>query len=698
MCIFPSIALFFLSLGELVVASGNQEILLHINDSDYVTASTWQLHYHLIRVPNILTPWNHPLFLGCIYPSCCPPSASFMSTLLPPKLPFVKLLPSSASVPERSTRPRTSSLRGMSLKARKAFILPVATFLGRRGSGPKSAESTQIPAINTRQKEPAPCEKVSGEIDLSVIASLSEKFPARRTTDAERHKTNSPTPQLQASKSKTLLRTISTTFRKVSPTIPSSPNPQYNRDAALRERGLLPPLPLSQQELEQNQRIPSLELKVVTDDDQPSAAHRIKEEWEAKNRTAEAEQRQRLTHFKFGGLTSPSAPDLTQPQVLEVVIEIDSPAPSPTSATPLHEQGLKPPALHISPSTSCIHSHDTPSEHEPDPALVSLPPSPIFTSVPETVDVDPALIPIPPSPISKGVVLSALSTGQTSESAASSSMPVDKIESQKQLCPPSPTFLNVVTPPASPTMSTGHSTEEGSLAPPSCRRSQTILSHESSDESSIATPSIDATSQVLTIVTTSSESHTSGRRSAGKVWANDFPSHDIPVIVESPKEEAASPFSNDGKSSDSPVEPESSLLRRGQTTPSPTESRIKGQRRRSLNLFKKLDKASGSRSLTTVRRSLVGTLGRKEKSDLPVSPTIPLALPSPPLAERRGLRAVRSLGFNRQLAVVTGAEIPSPSPRQPLSPTIHNPGSILLGTCEIEDEESRRVTELAFLG
>ncbi|KAK0194061.1 hypothetical protein F5146DRAFT_998523 [Armillaria mellea] len=610
-----------------------------------------------------------------------------MSTLLPPRKPFAEVLPSSASLPEGSTRSRTSSLRGMSLKAHRTFILPVASFLGRRGSGPKNAEGTQSPTFN-----PAACEKVSGEIDSPVIASLSEKFPVRRTTGAERHKTNSPTPQLQTSKSKTLLRTISTTFRKVSPTIPSSPSPpvsQYNRDAALRERGLLPPLPLSIQELEQDRRIPSLELKDDTDDDQPSAAHRIKEEWETKNRTAEAEQRERLTHFKFAHQTWLSL------RFWRWLLRWTLLLLRPLLRPPLHGKSLKPPALHLHPSTSCVPSHDGPSGPEPDPVFVPLPPSPLLTSVPEAADVDPVLIPIPPSPISKDLVLPA---GRVADSATSSSIPADRVESQKQFCPPSPTFLNLATPPSSPTMSTGHSTEEGSLAPPSRKRSHTVLSHESSDESSIATPSIDATSQVLTIVTTSSESHASKRRSGGKVWANDFPSHDIPVIVESPKEESTSPFSNNGNSFNVPIGPESSSIPQGMTDPSPTESRAKGQRRRSLNLFKKLDKAPGSRSLTTIRRSVVGTLGRKEKSNLPPSPTIPSPLPSPPPVERRGLRAVRSLGFNRQLTVVTGAPLPPPKPRQPLSPTIHNPGSILLGTCGIEDEESRRVTELAFLG
>ncbi|KAJ7757789.1 hypothetical protein DFH07DRAFT_741933, partial [Mycena maculata] len=70
------------------------------------------------------------------------------------------------------------------------------------------------------------------------------------------------------------------------------------RNAALRERGLLPSLPLSVQEQQQDLRI-----AIVTSPEpgeqsglvrRPTAANRIKEEWEAKNR-------ERLTEFRFGG-------------------------------------------------------------------------------------------------------------------------------------------------------------------------------------------------------------------------------------------------------------------------------------------------------------------------------------------------------------------------------------------------------------
>ncbi|KAG2017721.1 hypothetical protein CC2G_007207 [Coprinopsis cinerea AmutBmut pab1-1] len=83
------------------------------------------------------------------------------------------------------------------------------------------------------------------------------------------------------------------------------------REAALRERGLLPPLPqkdLSQLEREQDRKIPVV--RPAPDDasipagDGMSAADLIKKEWEAKNKDAEAEQRQRLNTFRFGGASS----------------------------------------------------------------------------------------------------------------------------------------------------------------------------------------------------------------------------------------------------------------------------------------------------------------------------------------------------------------------------------------------------------
>ena len=47
--------------------------------------------------------------------------------------------------------------------------------------------------------------------------------------------------------------------------------------------------------------------------------------------------------------------------------------------------------------------------------------------------------------------------------------------------------------------------------------------------------------------------------------------------------------------------------------------------------------------------------------------------------------------------VVHSSTMPIPRARKPLAPTMHDRGSILLQTGAIEDEESRRLSEMAFL-
>ncbi|KAH6913136.1 hypothetical protein BKA70DRAFT_713999 [Coprinopsis sp. MPI-PUGE-AT-0042] len=90
-----------------------------------------------------------------------------------------------------------------------------------------------------------------------------------------------------------------------------------HREAALRARGLLPPLPvkdLSQLEREQDIMIPVVSLPQVNEapgdaeGGGASAADLIKKQWEAKNLDEETIQRQRLQTFKFGGA---STTDLT---------------------------------------------------------------------------------------------------------------------------------------------------------------------------------------------------------------------------------------------------------------------------------------------------------------------------------------------------------------------------------------------------
>ncbi|KIJ67011.1 hypothetical protein HYDPIDRAFT_26420 [Hydnomerulius pinastri MD-312] len=79
----------------------------------------------------------------------------------------------------------------------------------------------------------------------------------------------------------------------------------------------------------------------------------------------------------------------------------------------------------------------------------------------------------------------------------------------------------------------------------------------------------------------------------------------------------------------------------------------------------------GTNSLSNLRRSVVGSLripsaGTLSTADLPPSPTLP-------------------------------SHVAAQAPRRALSPTIHSRGSILLGTRDIEDAESRRLSEMAFL-
>ncbi|KAJ6610707.1 hypothetical protein B0H10DRAFT_404351 [Mycena sp. CBHHK59/15] len=108
-----------------------------------------------------------------------------------------------------------------------------------------------------------------------------------------------PAPANAAPK-RTIFRKLTTRFNR-NRSRSASPPPGHRlaakeaRQAALRERGLLPPLPLSVQERQQDLRIAIVASPQSSSlERRPTAANRIKEEWEAKNR-------ERLTEFRFGG-------------------------------------------------------------------------------------------------------------------------------------------------------------------------------------------------------------------------------------------------------------------------------------------------------------------------------------------------------------------------------------------------------------
>ncbi|KAI0072964.1 hypothetical protein K474DRAFT_1667190 [Panus rudis PR-1116 ss-1] len=184
------------------------------------------------------------------------------------------------------------------------------------------------------------------------------------------------------------------------------------------------------------------------------------------------------------------------------------------------------------------------------------------------------------------------------------------------------------------------------------------------------------------------------------------------VIVESPVEEA-----NEGPS---PV-----------PTPRPrpprqaTDSPITQERRKSLTfgLFGSKANALGgnerpsklaspTRSMTNLRRSVAGTISAKlrPKSTLVVDTSVSSSasvtshssssitsrrqMPSPSSSARSPLSPPSSY---RPVQGDSLGALPRPRQRTPLSPTMHSRGSILMETKGIEDDESRRLAELAFL-
>ncbi len=428
-------------------------------------------------------------------------------------------------------------------------------------------------------------------------------------------------------KSKSLLRRMSTAFHKPQPTTdaPAVPSPslQQKREAALRARGLLPPLAnkdLSRQELEQDERCsPCVALKPESDGDL-TEAHRIKEQWEAKNRISELEQRSKLNTFKFGGLASASQPDLTEPPQqpnLETLVEVDTPLPSPS---PSGRTPLRPPPLKLHPATP-MGSISNSGPESSDPLAIPLPPSP-FPSLHSVRCSSPTLVPLPPSPSASSVVF---------ESGSNYLL--------QPVCS-APESL-----PSSPTMSASHGNDESQ----SRNRSHTLLSvSQESEEGSIY-----ASSHTLTVHTTDSATSLGKHKTAA---ARAWTAHDIEVIAESPREEASiAPVEVEEKPANLP------LPRRRQTDPTGGE---KKERRKSLNLFRAASPGvSVTSSIGSLRRSVVGTLSRKDtRARSPRSPT------SPP-----------------------------PAPRLAVAPTIHSRGTILVEASEIEDEESRQLTENAFL-
>ena len=355
---------------------------------------------------------------------------------------------------------------------------------------------------------------------------------------------------------------------------------------------------------------------------------------------------------------------------------------------------------------------------------IPLPPSPVPSSTPSSdgaetprpkaldtnlqLAVEAYSIPLPPSPLEENTPATARSsTSAVSDDTGSCTPKALEIQGS------STTATNLLvstplvyfTPPASP-VSAGESSQDGSLAASSRDRTSSLppLPSLSESESSI----VDTESS-----NNSSESYPStGRSRSGGLkvkTTQEYGVNNIPVIVESPVE-GESIFSglvpNSAPAELDHIVVDESVLENEQlphtkalesTDPNPPAN-AKMERKKSINIFKRgqtlgpssagpssfnPNKLSVSTSLGNLRRSVVGSLSRP-KSISPVNRRAPTKfhashLPSSPT------RFATSPGVMAR-------------PRQPLSPTIYSHGSIVLEANEIEDDESRRLSELAFLG
>lgn len=559
--------------------------------------------------------------------------------------------------------------------------------------------------------------------------------------------------QLPRSKSRTLLRAISTTFRSRSPVSPVSPSPasttlhaKQNREAALRERGLLPPLAppkdLSRQEADQDRRIPivSLDRKSADDAVEPSAADLIKQEWEAKNKSSESaastetEERERMKSFRFGA-PSPKAAEFSVARELETVAEVNTPLPSP-----LTDGDMVPPLVPMKDSPRRASSHrSSASVDHIDPVSLPLPPSPL---------------PTPPQTPSKATTRKSTSISSATshppssfhyarhgdaDSTSSSSGHNRSGSKRSSTSAPPPTNPAISLSPPAHISAFAEPSSSSSVVSIPHRRSESLTKLPSISESaSLMTPSLDPSSKTVTTVSTlnTTESHSvvpgtnsgtaKGKNGLLKVKTSDH-IHDIPMIIESPVEDAIAtgpetipeevplPLSPISESHSPtlmvPQHPVPTRRARGLTDPG------NASKRKSFNPFKRnqpvgLDESEDTGS--SKRISVSASLGNLRKaasnltrprssydgasvapstksgkartfdvSHLPPSPTLPTHFKSTPGAGVDG----RTTGVGLRTPV-----------RRPLEPTLHSRASILMEMNAIQDDEVRRMTEVAFLG
>ncbi|KAG6879614.1 hypothetical protein C0992_000642 [Termitomyces sp. T32_za158] len=502
----------------------------------------------------------------------------------------------------------------------------------------------------------------------------------------------SETIQRSLTKSKTILQLLSSKFRVRSRTTVSNPSrPLFRsptrissafgskeiRDAALRERGLLPPskpsVDLSLAERERDRHLPVLmppeDEEVFAGDAQGSrisAAAKVKQEWEFKLRDDRGPER--MEDPTFGDMAPSPVKDVSPPAIVWPSASLVQPS------TCCETLNLLPNAIT---TASTIKSPPTPfnsSINNLDDPDLQTPPQLPFSSD------EPHLIPLPPSPSSSSSFLNSreeiftvpLSLSPSSEISTSPASPTISIT------PPVITPLHSSTGSealhsmpgfhaASPAMTAPHVTSDTML--PSLFEKDDVLMTESPIEAPLP-----------------GSNSISGRpRDSGNFEVALAPDISSAGSTDLPKARPRN-FTDPTGLRIHQVEPckSSSYPMKRSTDPPPT-----------TNLPRRL---SIRASINNLRRSFVGTLSRAKspglsKADKGFGPS---HLPPSPVAsiDQTSVDQVE----DSKLSQTQSPASPELNLRISVSPTFYSRGTIVAETNNIEDEESRRMTELAFLG
>ncbi|KAJ3760283.1 hypothetical protein EV360DRAFT_81313 [Lentinula raphanica] len=565
------------------------------------------------------------------------------------------------------TKSNPSSLKSFSMKGK---ISVISGFLSQSSSRANARENA-IRSTSPATAEVTFSEKPESQNDtVRIVPHEVKRLP--------NHPKSSGTDRTPL----TIARRISTTFRRPShpARVPVPPaHSKQLREAALRERGLLPPKDMSTQEREQDSQLaPIVSTPQAGYVDGLSEADRIKQAWEAKILPSDQVD-----------------PEVSPGPALEATQSVNPGNAGESSRKELTPPPSPKPTLSIRKRSSRARL----TEATPPPTY-ELPPTPL---APESV-------PLPPSPVddTSGMNLTGISHAEFPDPGhASTPLPIHvnadaspDLEASALAQSTSSTSLHLESPiTASATQSTLYTAQAVPQSPNRTRPSVVITGCLDSDESaSIATPSLDTSSQ---LTSESPSNHTAQKYRPDflvKTWSNE-PS--VPVIVESPIE---------GPGLILPINdiPEEESDKMGSSSPSQMDLGIKNGKRQKISIVSgagarksSLGKTGGkigrSTSLANFRHSVVSTLTRKptkahsltsDSAKLPPSPTVPASLAS---QSSISARSTRSKGSHKE------PSSPVRPPRQALSPTIHSRASIIVETNNIEDEETRRMTEMAFM-